>query len=94
MLSGILGDPSGTHRKLNVGEIWLLPAFLLFPRSHAMGTVAMNMRILVGSQSHMVKCSKIIMFLSMLLMLFCRFQNHFSALYWKKILIIYVTQMF
>lgn len=45
---------------------------------------ALNMRILMGSQSHVVKCSKINAFLSMLLMLFCRFQNHFSALYWKK----------
>lgn len=93
-ISDWLGDTSGTHWKVNLGEIWQLPAFLIFPNSHAMGTVVVNMRMLLGSQNHMVKCSKINAFLSVLLMLFCRFQNHFSALYCKKVLIIYVTQMF
>lgn len=31
------GDPSGTYQKLNVGEIWPLPAFLVFPGSHTIG---------------------------------------------------------
>lgn len=70
MLSGVPGDPSGTHRTLSAGEVWL-SAFLLFPCSHTVGLVATIMRLLVGAQSHMVKCSKINAFLSMLLMPFC-----------------------
>lgn len=93
-ISDWVGDTPGTHWKVNLGETWQLPAFLIFPNSHAIGTVVVNMRIFVGSQSHVVKCTKINAFLSVLLMLFCRFQNHFSALYCKKVPIIYVTQMF